>query len=88
MNSDWRAVAFFVAKFAVCVMAVMSFMVSRWSWAAVLLLVIISVTEYVLPFILAFECVTFSKLTNDEQSNLYVHAQQKSETLQAQARKS
>ncbi|KAG3213510.1 hypothetical protein PC129_g15550 [Phytophthora cactorum] len=42
----WRAVAFFVAALAVFVTHMMSIVVSRWSWVAVLLFGMISVTDY------------------------------------------
>uniref|UniRef100_A0AAV1U174 Endonuclease/exonuclease/phosphatase domain-containing protein n=1 Tax=Peronospora matthiolae TaxID=2874970 RepID=A0AAV1U174_9STRA len=84
----WRAVAFFAAALAVCVTHVMSIMVSRWSWAAVLLFGIISVAEYILTFFfLTFECSTFTELTNEVQLDLHVHTQRKSERLRAKARK-
>ena len=44
-NLLWRAVAYFAAALAVCVTHVMSIIVSRWPWAAVLLFGIIFVTS-------------------------------------------
>ena len=74
--------AFFAAALAVCVMGVMSFMVSRWSRAAVILFDITSVRvrPAVLVF-LTFECETFTKLTNEQQLVLHVHTQRNSETF-------
>ncbi|KAF1782538.1 Endonuclease/exonuclease/phosphatase [Phytophthora cactorum] len=71
----WRAVAFFVAALAVFVTHMMSIVVSRWSWVAVLLFGMISVTEYVLTFFfLTFECSTFTELINQVQLHLHLHA--------------
>ena len=81
-----RAVAFFVAALAVFVTHVTSIMVSRWSWAAVLLFGIISATEYVLTFFfLTFECSTFTELTNEVQLDLHVHTQRNREVMSTKA---
>lgn len=69
-----RAAAFFVAALAVFVTHIMSIVVSRWSWVAVLLFGMISVTEYVLTFFfLTFECSTFTELINQVQLHLHLH---------------
>ena len=78
--------ALITVALAVCVMGVKSSMVSRWSWAAVRLFVIISAIGYVLPFLfLTLECSAFTKITNEVQLDHYVHMQRNSETFQAQA---
>ena len=60
----WRAVTFFAASFAVC-MTYGFRSWCQWSWV-VLQFGIISMTEYVLPFLfLTFKCSMFTKLTND-----------------------
>ncbi|EGZ10082.1 sphingomyelin phosphodiesterase-like protein [Phytophthora sojae] len=80
----WRAVAFFVAALAVFVTHMMSIVVSNWSWVAVLLFGMISVTEYVLTFFfLTFECSTFTELINQVQLHLNDHAQRTRAMAQA-----
>ena len=62
----------------------MSIMVSRWSWAAVLLFGVNSVTEYVLLFLfLTFDWSTFTKLINEVQLDLHVHTPQNSDMIKA-----
>ncbi|ETK82784.1 hypothetical protein F441_12157 [Phytophthora nicotianae CJ01A1] len=82
----WRAVAFFVAALAVFVTHMMSIVVSRWSWVAVLLFGMISVTEYVLTFFfLTFECSTFTELINQVQLHLHLHTHQIKGMIKAKA---
>lgn len=76
--------AFFVAALAVFVTHMMSIVVSNWSWVAVLLFGMISVTEYVLTFFfLTFECSTFTELINQVQLHLNDHAQRTRAMAQA-----
>ncbi|KAL3672969.1 hypothetical protein V7S43_002268 [Phytophthora oleae] len=80
----WRAVAFFVAALAVFVTHMMSIVVSNWSWVAVLLFGMISVTEYVLTFFfLTFECSTFTELINQVQLHRHLHAHRTKSLVQA-----
>ncbi|CAH0474476.1 unnamed protein product [Peronospora belbahrii] len=82
-----RAVTFFGAALAVFITQMMSIVVSNWSWVAVLLLVMISVTEYVLAFFfLTFECSTFTELTNQVQLHLHVHAHRTKEMIVSKGR--
>ncbi|KAG7376772.1 Sphingomyelin phosphodiesterase 2, neutral membrane (Neutral sphingomyelinase) [Phytophthora pseudosyringae] len=84
----WRAVAFFVAALAVFVTHMTSIVVSNWSWVAVLLLGMVSVTEYVLTFFfLTFECSTFTELINQVQLHLHLHAHRTNGMVQAKAGK-
>jgi len=84
----WRAVAFFVAALAVLVTHMASIVVSNWSWVAVLLLGMTSVTEYVLAFyFLTFECSTFTELINQVQLHLHLHAHRTKSQIQAKAGK-
>lgn len=81
-----RAVAFFVAALAVFVTHMMSIVVSNWSWVAVLLFAMISVTEYVLTFFfLTFECSTFTELINQVQLHIHLHAHRTKAMVQAKA---
>ncbi|KAK1940554.1 Sphingomyelin phosphodiesterase 2 [Phytophthora citrophthora] len=81
-----RAAAFFVAALAVFVTHMMSIVVSNWSWVAVLLFAMISVTEYVLTFFfLTFECSTFTELINQVQLHIHLHAHRTKAMIQAKA---
>ncbi|OWZ15939.1 Sphingomyelin phosphodiesterase [Phytophthora megakarya] len=79
-----RAAAFFVAAMAVLVTHMMSIVVSNWSWVAVLLFGVISVTEYVLTFFfLTFECSTFTELINQVQLHLNSHTHRTNRQIDA-----